>query len=193
MSKTGQLTYSPLTPENWDQFVELFGEKGACGGCWCMYFRLPKREYSEGTKNGINKQRIENLVSDKKPAGMIAFDENGKAIAWAALAPRADFARFERSRVHKSIDDAAVWSIPCLFVDKKHRKKGVSVALLNGVIEYARASGIDILEAYPVVPTAGKLPDTFAYYGLYSAFEKAGFRIVDETSKNRPMVRYYVK
>lgn len=192
MSKTGPLTFEPLSSKNWDKFVELFGEKGACGGCWCMYFRLQKQEFREGTKNGVNKQRIGAVVADEKPAGIMAFDGD-KAIAWAAFAPRADFAKFERSRVHKPIDEAEVWSIPCLFVDRKYRKRGVSVALLNGVIDYARNSGIDVLEAYPVVPAGGKLPDTFAYYGLYSAFEKAGFRIVDQTSKNRPMVRYYVK
>jgi GNAT superfamily N-acetyltransferase len=192
MSKTGQLTFAPLSPENWGRFVELFGEKGACGGCWCMYFRLGKQEFREGTKNGVNKERMEKVVSDGKPAGIMAFMDD-KAIAWAAFAPRADFSRFERSRVHKPIDDTRVWSIPCLFVDRKYRKQGVSVALLAGVIEYARANGIDVLEAYPVVPAGGNLPDTFAYYGLYTAFEKAGFRIVDQTSKNRPMVRYYVK
>jgi GNAT superfamily N-acetyltransferase len=157
-----------------------------------MYFRLPAREYREGTKDGVNKERMGKIVSEEKPSGIMAFMD-GKAIAWAAFAPRADFSKFERSRVHKPIDDARVWSIPCLFVDRKYRKQGVSVALLAGVIEYARANGIDVLEAYPVVPTGGKLPDTFAYYGLYTAFEKAGFRIVGQTSKNRPMVRYYVK
>lgn len=192
MSKTASLTFAPLSPKNWDKFVELFGERGACGGCWCMYFRLPVKDFRVGTKNGINKQRINAVVSDNKPAGIMAFDGD-VAVGWAALAPRADFTRFERSRVHKPIDDQAVWSIPCLFVDKKYRKQGVSVELLKGVIEYARANKIAILEAYPVVPGEGKLPDTFAYYGLYTAFEKAGFSIVDQTSKNRPMVRYYIK
>lgn len=157
-----------------------------------MYFRLQAKDFRAGTKGGINKQRIEEIVSAEKPAGIMAFD-NEKAVAWAALAPRADFVRFERSRVHKPIDDKPVWSIPCLFVDKKYRKLGVSLQLLEGIIEYARANDIGILEAYPVIPGEEKLPDTFAYYGLYAAFEKAGFVIVDQTSKNRPMVRYYVK
>jgi hypothetical protein len=59
------------------------------------------------------------------------------------------------------------------------------------VIDHARKNGISILEAYPLKPTSGKLPDAFAWIGLCSTFEKAGFRIVDLTSKNRPMVRYY--
>lgn len=192
MSKTTALTFAPLSRKNWDKFVELFGERGACGGCWCMYFRLQAKDFRAGTKNGINKERIASVVSENKPAGIMAFDGD-KAVAWAALAPRKDFIRFERSRAHRPIDDKEVWSIPCLFVDKKYRKQGVSVSLLKGIIEYARANRIGVLEAYPVIPGAGKLPDTFAYYGLYTAFEKAGFTIVDQTSKNRPMVRYHVR
>lgn len=37
-----------------------------------------------------------------------------------------------------------------------------------------------------------KLPDSFAWIGFYKSFGRAGFEIVDRTSKNRPMVRYYV-
>lgn len=157
-----------------------------------MYFRLQTRDFRAGTKNGVNKERMSEIVFENKPAGIMAFDGE-KAVAWAALAPRADFTRFERSRVHKPIDDKDVWSIPCLFVDKKYRKQGVSLELLKGVIEYARTNDIGILEAYPVIAGEGKLPDTFAYYGLYTAFEKAGFTIVDQKSKNRPMVRYYIR
>lgn len=34
-----QLTFEPLTKTNWSKFVQLFGKKGACGNCWCMYYR----------------------------------------------------------------------------------------------------------------------------------------------------------
>lgn len=192
MSKTADLTFELLTEKNWHKFVELFGEKGACGGCWCMYFRLQTKDYRAGTKNGENKKSIRAIVNEGKPAGIMAF-EGTKAVGWAALAPRTDFIKFERSRVHKPIDDEPVWSIPCLFVDRKYRKLGVSAALLKGIIDHARENGIDILEAYPVVPGEGKLPDTFAYYGLYTSFEKVGFEVVDQTSKHRPTVRYYIR
>ncbi len=68
---------------------------------------------------------------------------------------------------------------------------GVSVALLKGIIEYVRKNKIEIIEAYPTIPTQAKLPDSFAWIGLYKSFEQAGFTIVDRTSKNRPMVRYF--
>ena len=102
-----------------------------------------------------------------------------------------DFIKLEKSRVHKRIDDQSVWSIPCFFIDKNFRRQGVSVQLLNGVIKYAKEAGIKIIEAYPTTPTQEKLADSFAWIGLYKSFERAGFEIVDRTSKNRPMVRYY--
>jgi GNAT superfamily N-acetyltransferase len=92
--------------------------------------------------------------------------------------------------VHKRIDDQPVWSIPCFFIHKDYRRQGLSVAMLKGVIAYAAKKKVKILEAYPVIPTQETLPDTFAWIGLYISFERAGFRIVDRTSKNRPMVRF---
>ena len=187
-----QLTFEPLTRKNWGQFVQLFGNKGACGNCWCMYYRLNKSDFREGKVEDGNKNAMKELVWENKPSGILGFYD-GQAIAWCAFAPREDFMKLEKSRVHKRIDDKMVWSIPCFFVDKNFRRQGVSVALLEGVIKYARDNGINIIEAYPTIPTQEKLPDSFAWIGLYSSFERAGFEIADRTSKNRPMVRYYLE
>ena len=187
---TGQLTVEPLTRKNWGQFVELFGNKGACGNCWCMYYRLSKTDFVEGKSDDGNKNAMKEIVWHNKPAGILGFYE-GLPIAWCAFAPREDFMKLEKSRVHKRIDDMSVWSIPCFFIDKKFRRLGVSVALLKGVISYAGKNGIKIIEAYPTIPTQDKLPDSFAWIGLYKSFERAGFEIVDRTSINRPMVRFY--
>ncbi|HEY0896591.1 MAG TPA: GNAT family N-acetyltransferase, partial [Sphingobacteriaceae bacterium] len=123
--------------------------------------------------------------------GLIAFYE-GQPVGWCAFAPREDFAKLAGSRVHRPIDDRAVWSIPCFFIDKQFRKKGLSVAILKKIVGYARDHNIRVIEAYPTIPTQEKLPDSFAWIGLYKSFERAGFEIVDRTSRHRPMVRYYV-
>jgi len=133
---------------------------------------------------------MKELVWKERPTGILGFYE-GQAIAWCAFAPREDFIKLESSRVHKRIDDKTIWSIPCFFIDKNFRRHGVSVELLKGVIKYAKENGIKIIEAYPTIPTQAKLPDSFAWIGLYKSFERAGFEIADRTSKNRPMVRYY--
>ncbi len=186
------LRFEPLTRRNWNQFVTLFGEKGACGNCWCMYYRLKKADFQEGKTDNGNKEAMKELVWEDKPTGVLAFYEE-QPIAWCAFAPREDFMKLENSRVHKRIDDKAVWSIPCTFIDKRFRRMGVSVALLKGVVQYARSQGIKVVEAYPTIPTQETLPDSFAWIGLYKSFERAGFEIVDRTSKHRPMVRYYVE
>lgn len=186
------LRFEPLSRQNWHKFVQLFGEKGACGNCWCMYFRLPKAEFDEGKINEGNKNAMHELVKAGKPTGILAFYED-LPIAWCAFAPREDFSKLSRSRVHKPIDNKKVWSIPCTFIDKRFRRQGVSVQLLKGLVNYARQEGVKILEAYPTIPTQETLPDSFAWIGLYKSFERAGFEIVDSTSANRPMVRYYLE
>ena len=188
---SNELTVEPLSKKNWGKFIELFGVKGACGNCWCMYYRLSKSDFQEGKIDEGNKNAMKELVWNNQPAGLMALYE-GRAIAWCAFAPREDFSKLGRSRVHKRIDDKAVWSIPCFFIHKDFRRQGVSVKLLKGVIQYAKENRIKIVEAYPTIPTKDILPDTFAWIGLYKSFERAGFEILDRTSKNRPMVRYYL-
>jgi len=186
-----ELTIEPLTSKNWGQFEQFFGLKGACGNCWCMYYRLSKTEFQEGKSEDGNKLAMKEIVWSNRPAGMLAFYED-QAIAWCAFAPREDYIKLSKSRVHKRIDDMAVWSIPCMFIHKDFRRSGISVQLLKGVIGYAKSQGIKIIEAYPTIPTQDKLPDSFAWTGLYKSFEQAGFKIADRTSVNRPLVRYYV-
>lgn len=192
MSETNflnQITFEPLSRDNWDKFVKLFGEKGACENCWCMYYRLRRADFIKGKDGGGNKNAMMTLVEKGSPAGILGFF-NGDAIAWCAFAPREDFIKLENSRVHKRIDDIPVWSVPCLFVARGYRRQGVASQLLMGVIKFAKEKGIKVIEAYPIIPTTEKVPDPFAWNGFYKTFEKLGFKIVDQKSANRPMVRY---
>ena len=187
-----EMTFAPLTRATWPAFEALFGAKGACGNCWCMYFRLKKAAFVEGKVNDGNKDAMKELVLAGEPTGVLGFYD-GVPIAWCAFAPRTHFIKLAASRVHKPIDDKPVWSITCFFVDKAYRRMGVSVAMLKGVIAYARQQNIGIIEAYPTIPTQETLPDSFAWIGLFKSFERAGFTVVDRTSKHRPMVRYAVR
>ena len=35
----------PLTPDLWPAFEALFGAAGACMGCWCTHWRVPRADY----------------------------------------------------------------------------------------------------------------------------------------------------
>ena len=187
-----ELTFEPLSINNWQMFLQLFGEKGACASCWCMFYRLSNTDFKEGKINYGNRESMKMLVWQKKPAGILTVHKE-RAIAWCAFAPREDFIRLENSRVHKRIDNKEVWSIPCFFIHKDFRRHGLSVEMLKGIISYAKRNEIKIIEAYPQIPTQEKYPDSFLWIGIYKSFERAGFQIVDRKSKNRPMVRYYLQ
>jgi GNAT superfamily N-acetyltransferase len=181
------LSFKELAATNWKQYEELMGEKGGCGNCWCMYFRLPYKIFQENKPDG-NKKLIKKLVNNDMLLGLIAF-MNKKPFGWIALAPREDYIRIESSRVFKRIDDKPVWSITCFFIKKEYRRMGLSHQLIKGAVDFAKKKKIKILEAYPAIPYNEKVPHPFLWVGVLSSFIKNGFKIVKQSSKSRAMVR----
>ncbi len=184
------LVIHPLTPNRWDDLITLFGERGACGGCWCMWWRLPRSQFNKQKGSG-NKEALRELVDSGEIPGLIAYSE-GQAIGWCAVAPREKYPTLANSRILKPVDDQPVWSVVCFFVAKPFRRQGVTVELLKAVIEYSKANGASIVEGYPVEPKKEKMPDIFAYTGMASAFRKAGFVETARRSETRPMMRYHI-
>src|SRR5262245_42977412 len=128
-AKKSPVVFHPLTPERWPAFEKLFGERGACGGCWCAYWRRPRSEFNHD-KGARNRRFMLKLVQDGEPPGILAYI-NGEAVGWCAVAPREDYSALKRSRILSPVDEQPVWSISCFFVHKDHRKKGLSVRLLQ--------------------------------------------------------------
>lgn len=184
------LKFYPATAERWRDFEELFGERGACGGCWCMFWRLPRKEF-EANKGSGNKRAIKRIVFSKRPPGVLGY--LGKtAIGWCAVAPREEYIALRRSRILKPVDAQPVWSISCFFVKKGYRRKGFSIKLLRAAVDFARREGAKIIEGYPVDPRALNLPDPFIWHGVTSAFIAAGFKEAVRRSDTRPIMRYTV-
>jgi GNAT superfamily N-acetyltransferase len=180
------LAIRPLTPARWKDLEALFGERGACGGCWCMFWRRPRSVF-ERQKGKGNRQALRKLVQKGEPPGLIAY-EGRTPIGWCAVAPRADYPALARSRILQPVDDEPVWSVSCLFVARPYRKRGVSTRLLEAAADYACRRGGRIVEGYPVEPR-GPVADAFVWTGLASAFRRAGFKEVARRSKTRPIMR----
>ncbi|HYG98680.1 MAG TPA: GNAT family N-acetyltransferase [Terriglobales bacterium] len=180
------LTFHALTPDRWNDLVTLFGERGACGGCWCMSWRLNRADFDAG-KGDKNRRAFKRLVDKAAPTGVLAY-ANSAPIGWCSVAPREDFIRLENARTLKRLDDKPVWSVVCLFVAKPYRSQGISVALLKAAADWAKSQGATLIEGYPTEPSA-KLPDPFVWTGLASAFRKAGFKEVARPAKTRPIFR----
>ena len=183
--------FFPVTAERWKDFEKLFGDKGACAGCWCMYWRL-KQSVLDAQKGNGNKRAIKKIIGSGKIPGILAYSES-EPIGWCSVAPREDFSRLDNSRILKPVDEKSVWSVVCFFIHKDHRKKGLSTALLNAAKKFVKSSGGKILEGYPVEPKKDKMPDAFAWTGISSAFQSAGFKEVARRSETRPIMRFYLK
>jgi len=181
------LTLRPLTAKNWREFEILFGERGACGGCWCQWWRLSRADFDRLKGDG-NKKRMRSLVHAGEVPGLLGYRE-GAPVAWCSLAPRESFPVLDRSRVLKRVDDKPVWSLVCFFVAKPFRRQGLMPRLIAEAAAYARQQGVEILEAYPVEPKKGNQADLFLYTGVASAFRKAGFAEVARRSPTRPIMR----
>lgn len=181
-----KIVIRPATADRWDDVALLFGPRGACGGCWCMAWRRSPKAWKAG-KGDSNRRALRALIASGAPVGVIAYDGD-RAAGWCSVSPRATFDHLARSRVLRPLDDREVWSVSCLFVAKSHRRRGVSVALLRGAVDFARRRGASMIEGYPVVPRAA-LPDVFAWTGTLAAFEAAGFTIAGRHSPSRPIVR----
>ena len=180
----------PLTPDRWDDLVSLFGARGACGGCWCMWWRLARSEFDR-RKGDANRRALRKIVAAGKVPGLIAYVDGAPA-GWCSIAPRDDFPVLERSRVLRRVDERPVWSVVCFFIARSHRRSGLASRLLEGAVSYARERGASIVEGYPVEPRGIPLPDAFAYTGIASIFRRAGFIEVARRSATRPIMRYYI-
>ncbi len=190
-TNTNLLKFQAATASRWADLEDLFGERGACGGCWCMFWRVPRKEFDAG-KGMRNKRALKNIVTTGQKPGIIAYIGK-EPIGWCAIAPREHYVALERSRILKPIDDKPVWSVSCLFVKKLYRRKGISAQLLRAAVGFAASQGAVIVEGYPVEPTMEKMPDPFLWHGVHSAFKAAGFKEALRRSKSRPIMRFEIE
>jgi len=140
-------------------------------------------------KGAGNRRLMKRLVDNgKRPPGLLAYVD-GEPVGWISIEPREVFTKLSRSRVLAPVDDKPVWSIVCFFVRRDHRNRGLSVALIESAVEYAREQGARLVEGYPVEPKKQPMPAVFAYTGIAAAYRRARFREVARRSDTRPIMR----
>jgi len=176
-----RLTVRPLTPESWPALEDLFGQRGACNGCWCMYWRIGNAYRRQ--PQGQNKAEFRQVVDQGPPPGLIAFDGD-LAVGWCQLTPRDALSWLDRAW-HR-VDGVPVWSISCFYVRKGYRKRGITTALIGAAIKTARRAGALVLEAYPL---EADLSPSASGTGYVSTFQRSGFKVVGRRSKARPIMR----
>ena len=145
-----KLAILPLTPELWPALEDLFGQNGACNGCWCMYWRIGSAYRRRPRKQ--NKAALREVVKRGPPPGLLAFDGD-VPVGWCQLTPRADLPWLDREQRLKRVDAIPVWSLSCFYVRQGYRKRGVASALITAALKAAKRAKAPALEAYPSMAT----------------------------------------
>jgi GNAT superfamily N-acetyltransferase len=178
------LRIRPLTPDLWPALEDLFGQNGACYGCWCMYWRIGNA-YRKSPREK-NKAAFYEIVKRGPSPGLLAFDGD-LPVGWCQLTPRHALPWLERSWRLKRVDNLRVWSISCFYVRKGYRKKGITSALIAAAVKAAKKAGAPALEAYPL---DARLTPSSSGTGYATTFARAGFKVVGRHVPPRPILRH---
>lgn len=178
------LAIRPVTAGDWAAVEALFGSNGACGGCWCMWWRVEKGGATwDAARGEPNRRALRNLIGSARCQAMLAFDGD-RPVGWCSFGPKSDFPRLARSR-KLARPDPAPWTVNCFFIDRDYRRRGLSRRLLEAAAAAAFAAGATAIEGYPVKVAGGAVPAAFAWTGVPAIFRAAGFTEVDHDAGAR--------
>ena len=132
------LTFHPLTPDRWNDLVDLFETDSICRGCWCVYHRLSAADLKV-TPREARKTTMKKIVKTGPPPGLLAY-RDGQAVGWLALTSRPETPGWNVGRkasaafAPEDADDQGIWAASCFFIRRGHRGQGVTTQLLDAGI-----------------------------------------------------------
>src|SRR4051794_13980503 len=169
----------PATVARFDDVAIMLGPKNPNSSvCWCLSHRVDSKINRELVGRAWG-EYVRKLCGRRVAPGVLAYDDV-EVVGWAAIAPRSELP-FARSTMIPHVDDLPVWSAWCIRVRPGHRGKGISHALLDGAVAYARSRGAPVVEGYPVDNRGEKVDLTMAYVGTRKLFTDAGFTKASDT------------
>jgi GNAT superfamily N-acetyltransferase len=184
-----RITTKEITTDCWPSIETLFGSNGACGGCWCQAWRISEDERWEDVKGPTARSRMRKGVRGGTIRRILAF-VGERPVGWCTFGPRDSFPRLNRAPTLKCDDSSRVWSVPCFYVLRDYREKGVAGKLLGRALKVMKQSGVAIVEGYPAKPDRkGRSIAAFSWTGTRSLFEKEGFVVVGNRNGSKQRVR----
>jgi len=188
------LTVLPCTPDRWADLEQLFGPRGAYGGCWCTYFRRTGKEFEAGCRRqgAGNKEFLRTRTATEVP-GLLGYVDD-RVVGWVSVGSRTAFGRILRSPVARPAagedsHDPTIWSVVCFFVAKDARRCGVAAELLDAAVAFAADHGARAIEGYPVSTAGERVSSNELYFGTTEMFAATGFSEVERRRPRRPIMR----
>jgi GNAT superfamily N-acetyltransferase len=176
----------PLTPDLWPTFEDLFADGRDTKRCWCMYWRIGGG-YGKRLPEA-NRGDFHQIVREGPPPGLLAF-EGDLAVGWCQVTPKRALPSLERRKFLETAVQPDAWCISCFFVRKGYRRRGVTAALIQEAVRFARDAGADSLEAYPLDPIRNPV---VSFTGYLRTFLRLGFQAISAPDASRPVLRYWL-
>jgi GNAT superfamily N-acetyltransferase len=178
----------------------VFGARGTAARCQCQRYKLRPREAFAKFPAEERAQRLRMQTRCGDPgstttSGLVAHLD-GEPVGWCAVEPRTAYTGLLRNnrvpwqgRAEDKADDS-VWAVTCVFARARFRRRGISYALAQGAVDFARRRGARALEAYPMITEPGQeITWDELHVGSRSIFAAAGFAEVSHPTKRRVVMR----
>lgn len=175
-----QLRIREVDLDSWADFTALFEGRGGPKNCWCMLWRASAAEARH--RDGASRRtQIKVRVDQGIPIGLLGYIDD-RPVAWCSIAPRESY-RDLGGQVSSSCEN--VWSLVCLFIQRKYRGHGITPQLIQAAITHARSRGATVIEAYPVEADS----PSYRFMGFVDTFVSLGFREVGRVGQRRHVMR----
>jgi GNAT superfamily N-acetyltransferase len=186
----------PANAAAWEDIQTIFGDRGDAARCQCQRYKLGWTARHEMSRDEL-RFRLHDQTDCGHPesettSGIVAYVD-GQPAGWCAIEPRSYYPYLTRTvwgGRNEDPDDESVWSATCFVVRVGFRRRGITYALAEAAVDFARSRGARALEAYPMIThpdqeiTWGEL-----HVGALKVFAAAGFREILHPSKRRYVVR----
>lgn len=179
----------PLTPETFPAWLAL-AEKhnGVWGGCFCSYFH---GDTADTVKADYDRATFKRRLVDEGVAHAALVFDGDQAIAWCEYGSPDELPGiYHRKEFDAGETHQAPWRITCFFVDRDHRRKGVTLQALQGALDLiAQAGGGEVVSFPNLVEPGKKVSSSFLHNVTPNIFERAGFTFERRIGKNKTVYR----
>jgi len=195
-----ELRIVPANEASWEDVQAVFGERGDPHRCQCQRYKMSPGESwaSVGWEELAFRLRAQTDCGrprSRTTTGLVAYLE-GEPVGWCAVEPRPAYPRLLlKTRVPwegraEDKTDESVWAVTCFVTRTGFRRRGISGALAQAAVGFARDRGARALEGYPMITEPGReIMPVELNVGSRSVFESAAFTEVTHPTLRRVVMR----
>jgi GNAT superfamily N-acetyltransferase len=175
----GNYEIRPLSPQTWDAYAAMIEKNnGIFGGCWDTWFHSLMQDKDKDRTYDSNRALKCRLVDEGHAHAAVVFDGE-QAIAWAQYGSPDELPNIHhRKQYLEEADVLPDYRITCVFVDRAHRRQGVTEVAIQGALDLIARAGGGVVEGYPHETPTKKVSSSFLYNGTRSLYERMGFEFV---------------